>query len=130
MRTFVTIIVVALGILSNPLACAAAECARTNIVFFLVDDMPYATMSTLGHEWLETPSMDRILKEGMFFSQAYSENLCAPSRASIMRGQWSARHHRTDVVPGVHPNALMKDRMGSRVERVGFVCRRGKVVGR
>ena len=109
MRTFVTIIVVALGMLSNPLSCAATECARPNIVFLLVDDMPYAAMSTLGNEWLETPAMDRIAKEGMFFSQAYSENLCAPSRASIMRGQWSARHHRTDVVPGVHPQALMKE---------------------
>ena len=87
---------------------AAAE-PRPNIVFILVDDMPYAGPSATGNPVLETPHMDRIAREGMIFSRAYSETVCGPSRATIMTGQFAGRHGRTDNSPGVHPYALMQE---------------------
>ncbi len=80
-----------------------------NIIFILIDDMPYTSMSLTGNPELETPNMDRLAKQGMFFTRAYTENLCYPSRTSFLTGQYAARHGRTDVVPGVHPYALMKE---------------------
>jgi len=89
----------------------AAEPAahRPNIVFILVDDMPYAGPSVTGNTLLETPHIDRIAREGMFFSRAYSEPVCGPTRATLMTGQFSGRHGRTDNAPGVHPYALMSE---------------------
>lgn len=86
----------------------AAE-PRPNIVFILVDDMPYAGPSITGNPVLETPHMDRIAREGMIFFRAYSETVCGPSRATIMTGQFAGRHGRTDNVPGVHPYARMQE---------------------
>ncbi len=86
-----------------------APTPKPNIVFILVDDMPYAGTSATGNPVLETPHMDRIAKEGMIFSRAYSETVCGPSRATIMTGQFAGRHGRTDNVPGVHPFALMQE---------------------
>lgn len=83
--------------------------AKPNIVFILIDDLPYAGMSLTGNTYLQTPNMDRLAKEGMFFTRAYSEMLCGPSRASIMTGKSSGRHGRTDNVPGSHPYALMQE---------------------
>jgi len=80
-----------------------------NIVFILVDDMPYAGLSVTGNKLLQTPHMDRIATEGMLFSRAYSEPVCGPSRATLMTGQFAGRHGRTDNVPGVHPYALMQE---------------------
>ncbi len=82
---------------------------RPNIVFILIDDMPYAGPSVTGNPVLETPHMDRIAKQGVIFSRAYTEPLCGPSRATIMTGQFAGRHGRTDNVPGVHPYALMQE---------------------
>ena len=88
---------------------AEAPKPKPNIVFILVDDMPYAGPSAMGNTLLQTPQMDRIAKEGMLFSRAYTEPLCGPSRATLMTGQFAGRHGRTDNVPGVHPYALMRE---------------------
>ena len=101
------------ALLLAPLAAlhAAGEPAPTkpNLVFILVDDMPYAGTSITGNPVLETPHLDRIAREGVRFTRAYAEPLCGPSRATIMTGQFAGRHGRTDNVPGVHPYALMQE---------------------
>lgn len=91
------------------LHAADAPKQKPNIVFILVDDMPYAGPSVTGNKLLQTPHMDRIATEGMFFSRAYTEPVCGPSRATLMTGQFAGRHGRTDNVPGVHPYALMRE---------------------
>lgn len=91
------------------LNAADAPEPKPNIVFILVDDMPYAGPSATGNKLLQTPHMDRIAKEGMLFARAYTEPLCGPSRATLMTGQFAGRHGRTDNVPGVHPYALMQE---------------------
>lgn len=93
---------------------------KPNIVFLLIDDMPYAGMSLTGNPYLQTPNMDRIAKEGMFFSRAYSQPVCGPSRADIMTGQTAGRHGRTDNVPGVHTRALMLEPLGPAPTKPGL----------
>lgn len=95
--------------LRPPAALPAAEPARPNIVFVLFDDLPYAGMSALGNERIETPHMDRFAKEGMTFTRAYSEMLCAPSRFTIFTGQWSARHGHTNVGGQQYPHVLKRE---------------------
>ena len=102
-------IAVPLLALLAPLPAAETRARKPNIVFILVDDMPYAGPSANGNPVLQTPHMDRIAKEGMIFTRAYSETVCGPSRATIMTGQFAGRHGRTDNVPGVHPFALMRE---------------------
>lgn len=101
------VIAVLFALLAAPLASHADP--RPNIVFILVDDMPYAGPSVTGNTVLKTPHMDRIAKEGILFSRAYTEPVCGPSRATLMTGQFGGRHGRTDNVPGMHPYALMQE---------------------
>lgn len=109
-------------LLVPPAQIPAAEApkAKPNIVFLLVDDMPYAGLSLTGNPYLQTPNMDRIAKEGMFFTRAYSQPVCGPSRADIMTGQTAGRHGRTDNVPGVHPHALMQEPLGPAPTKPGL----------
>lgn len=61
---------------------------QPNIVFILLDDIGYYELSSLGHEKLLTPGLDRMADEGMIFSHAYSGgNICAPSRSTLLTGQ-------------------------------------------
>lgn len=70
----------------------AAQAARPNVVLFLVDDMGWMDSGVYGSQYYETPNIDRFAKRAMRFTNAYAQPLCSPSRASILTGQYSARH--------------------------------------
>ncbi len=64
-----------------------------NIIFILSDDHRYDVMSFLGHPFVETPAMDAMAKEGVYFKNAMvTTSLCSPSRASILTGQYMHNH--------------------------------------
>jgi N-acetylglucosamine-6-sulfatase len=69
-----------------------------NVIFILSDDHRYDAMGFLkGQEWLETPQMDRMAREGCHFPNAFvTTALCSPSRASILTGQYAHRHRIID----------------------------------
>ncbi len=70
-----------------------------NILFILVDDLGVTDLSCLGSQYYETPNVDRIANEGMVFTQGYAgSRVCSPSRATIMTGQFTARHGITDWI--------------------------------
>lgn len=64
-----------------------------NVVFILSDDHRYDVMSFLGHPWVETPAMDAMAQDGVYFENAMvTTSLCSPSRASILTGQYMHNH--------------------------------------
>ena len=72
---------------------------KPNIVFILVDDLGLKDLSCTGSKFYETPNVDRIANEGTVFTQGYAcSAVCSPSRASIMTGQFTARHGITDWI--------------------------------
>ena len=83
-------------------ALAACATARTNIVFFLVDDLGYMDVGANNPETLyETPNIDRIAKGGVRFTNGYAANpVCSPTRYSIMTGKYPTRHDATNYFSG------------------------------
>lgn len=72
---------------------------KPNILFILVDDLGLKDLSCTGSKFYETPNVDRIANEGTVFTQGYAcSAVCSPSRASIMTGQFTARHGITDWI--------------------------------
>jgi arylsulfatase A-like enzyme len=74
--------------------------SRPNIIFILADDFGYMDVQgyaehTLGVDndkmYYETPNLDKLMSEGVAFSQAYANQLCSPSRASLLTGKYAAR---------------------------------------
>lgn len=60
--------------------------ARPNILFAIADDASH--MSAYGHTFLHTPNFDRVARQGVLFTNAFTTNpKCAPSRASILTGR-------------------------------------------
>lgn len=61
---------------------------RPNILFAILDDATYSHFGAYGCDWVKTPNVDRIAKEGILFLRAYTPNAkCAPSRSSILTGR-------------------------------------------
>lgn len=74
------------AIMSIHASTLAAE--RPNILFCIADDASYPHMGAYGTEWVTTPGFDRVAKEGLLFTHAYTPNAkCAPSRACILTGR-------------------------------------------
>ena len=72
---------------------------QPNVVFILADDLGLNDLSITGSKYYETPNIDRIAQEGTVFTQGYAASrVCSPSRASIMTGQFTARHGITDWI--------------------------------
>jgi arylsulfatase A-like enzyme len=61
---------------------------RPNILFCIADDASYPHMGAYGTKWVKTPGFDRVAKQGLLFTHAYTPNAkCAPSRACILTGR-------------------------------------------
>ncbi len=59
-----------------------------NILFAIADDASFPHMGAYGTDWIDTPAFDRVAREGLLFTRAYTPNAkCAPSRAIILTGR-------------------------------------------
>jgi N-sulfoglucosamine sulfohydrolase len=66
----------------------AIAAQRPNILFCIADDASYPHMSAYGCDWVKSPGFDRVAREGLLFTRAYTPNAkCAPSRACILTGR-------------------------------------------
>src|SRR5690606_26142849 len=60
---------------------------RPNIVVILADTLGYSDLGSYGSE-IATPNLDRLAREGLRFQQFYNNSICAPTRASLITGQY------------------------------------------
>ena len=97
----------------------AATAARPNIVFILADDLGWKDVGYAGSSFYRTPNIDRLAREGMQFSQAYSAAcVCSPSRGAIYSGKNPARTALTTVWD---PEEGPDDRLFDRSKNQGGV---------
>ncbi len=76
---------------ATPLATAAEK--RPNVLFILTDDQRWDALGLGGNKHLQTPNIDRLGKEGVYFKNAFcTTSLCSPSRASILSGLYAHQH--------------------------------------
>ncbi|MFV0255630.1 MAG: sulfatase-like hydrolase/transferase [Erysipelotrichaceae bacterium] len=70
---------------------------KTNIIYFVGDQMRNDSLHHMGCEASITPNLDDILKDGISFENAYCQNpVCVPSRCSFMSGLYPhTTGHRT-----------------------------------
>jgi arylsulfatase A-like enzyme len=81
--------VLGLSFLFLAASCASAA-ERPNILFAIADDWGFGHASAYGAKWVNTPAFDRVAREGILFTRAYTPNAkCAPSRAIILTGRYS-----------------------------------------
>ncbi len=77
---FATCTAVALG------PAAFAQSKKPNILFIAVDDLR-PELGCYGHDYIKSPNIDRIAKQGIVFDRAYCQQaVCSPSRTSLLTG--------------------------------------------
>ena len=82
-----------------------------NFIFILADDMGWTDLGCFGSQFYETPHLDKLARDGMKFTSAYSAcTVCSPTRAAVLTGKYPARLHLTDFILGeVRPYEKLKE---------------------
>jgi len=58
-----------------------------NILWITTDQQRWNTIHALGNEYVHTPNLDRLVAEGVSFTNAHCQStVCTPSRASFLTG--------------------------------------------
>ncbi len=62
---------------------------KINVVWFCTDQQRHDTIHSLGNPYIKTPSLDRLINEGVAFKNAYTQSpVCTPSRSSFLTGKY------------------------------------------
>src|SRR5881397_2671114 len=62
--------------------------SRPNVLFCLADDWAWPHAGAYGDKVVRTPTFDRVAREGVLFTRAFSAApSCTPSRAAMLTGQ-------------------------------------------
>lgn len=102
------------------LVSCALGAERPNIVFILADDLGIMDVNAYASHYTgeakekmfyETPHLDRLVSDGIAFSQAYAYQLCSPTRASLLTGRSAPEIGITTATP---PSARSFHSLGSK----------------
>ncbi len=87
-----------LGCKESPQKAEDGISKKPNIIFLFSDDQSYKTVNALGNKEIITPTMDKLVNEGVTFTHSYNMGgwngaICLASRAMIISGRsvWRAQ---------------------------------------
>jgi arylsulfatase len=76
-----------LGAIGSYESNAQSNASKPNVILIMVDDMGYSDLGNYGSE-IKTPNLDRLATEGTRLREFYNNSICAPTRASLLTGQY------------------------------------------
>lgn len=116
-------------LVAHPAADAPTPPAKPNILWIIMDDVG-VELPCYGGKGIQTPNIDRLVREGTRFDRAFlTASVCSPSRSAMITGMYQtsigAHHHRSgrgkmkiNVPPGVEP-------VPARLQRAGYYTSNG-----
>lgn len=76
---------------------------KPNFIQILTDDQGWGDLASFGHQFIQSPHIDRLAGEGIKFTHCYSaDSVCSPSRASILTGRTPFRNGVYRWIPANH----------------------------
>ena len=67
---------------------------KPNIILIYADDQGWMDIGYQTKGQFQTPTLDKMAREGMTFTNAYTNAAnCQPARACLLSGNYTARHH-------------------------------------
>lgn len=105
-----------------PFLARGGRAQRPNFLFIYTDDQRWDAVAALGRQtWLRTPNMDRLVREGAVFRNAFvTISLCSPSRSCFLTGLYA---HKTGVTDNRSASRLREGipTVGKLLREAGYV---------
>jgi alpha-L-rhamnosidase len=93
---------------------------RPNVIFILTDDQRWDALGYAGNDIIQTPEMDKLAQEGVYFKNAFvTTPICAASRASIFSGLHE-RTHKYTFQTGPIRSEFMEDAYPRLLKAAGY----------
>ncbi|WP_316798650.1 arylsulfatase [Pedobacter frigidisoli] len=73
--------------LINSFNTNAQKKQHPNIILILADDLGHSDIGAYGSE-IQTPNLDKLANQGIRLKEFYNNSICAPTRASLLTGQY------------------------------------------
>lgn len=88
---------------------------KPNILLIYTDQQRYDTIGAMGNSIIQTPNLDRLVREGVAFSHATTPSpVCMANRWSLHSGQWTTTHqcysnHHTGIKPETDIPTMLRE---------------------
>ena len=102
----------AVGIPCLAAAQTKTEPKKPNIVVIMTDDVGWGDLGVYGggaNRGAPTPNLDRLAKEGMYFTNFYGQASCTAGRAAFLLGRYPVRSGLSEVLTIASPGGIHKD---------------------
>ncbi|WP_316808256.1 arylsulfatase [Pedobacter agri] len=66
----------------------AQQQKKPNIILILVDDLGFSDTGPYGANEIQTPNLNELAQGGLKLKEFYNNSICAPTRASVLTGQY------------------------------------------
>ena len=90
----------AVALLSVNLQPVAGQSRQPNVILILTDDQGCGDLSLYGNQYLKTPNIDSIARDGAQFMRFHSSPVCSPTRSSLLTGRYNYRTGAVDTYLG------------------------------
>lgn len=109
---------------------AVSPAKRPNVLWIGMDQLRPDALGCSGNRVCQTPNLDRLARQGVRFSNAYTTCcLCSPARASMLTGRFAFKHGmgtNCDLYHSLarelpHPEMLLHRRLAALGYNLGFV---------
>ncbi len=115
-----TIILTAIVYTGLLLGCKYNDDKKPNIIFILTDDQRWDALGYAGNTIIQTPNMDKLASEGLYFENAFvTTPICAASRASLFTGLYERTHNYTFGKPKLN-NQYMYESYPYLLKKAGY----------
>lgn len=89
-----------------------------NVLWLMTDEQRADSLGCYGTPWAISPNLDRLAKEGVMFSAAYTQSpVCTPARISLLTGQHCSE---SQVWHNIGPHPLEFDFLTDIFHQAGY----------
>ncbi len=96
------------------------ELRPPNVILIITDDQGYGDFSCHGNPYLKTPHLDALHADSVRLSDFHVDPMCAPTRAALMTGRYSARTGVWSTLNGCYIPRHDEVTMGHMFGRAGY----------
>ena len=89
MKFRIATVLLAILLIGTSSTSPTVHAGKPNVVVIMADDLGYADLQCYGHPRVKTPNIDQLAREGVRFTQHYSNGPeCSPTRTAFLTGRY------------------------------------------
>ncbi len=108
------------GLTAAPLLGSQAGSRRPNVLLIVADDQGYGDLSSHGNQFLKTPNLDQLGRDGIELTRFHACPVCAPTRSSLMTGRYHLRSNVHGVTAGREMMSLKETTIADKMRAAGY----------